>query len=215
MKPYLFKTPYLIKRFFATLLWEIATEEQGVYLTFDDGPTPEVTPYVLDLLDTYNAKATFFCIGKNIQAHPEIFKDIIKRGHSIGNHTFNHLNASKADQDTYLKEVEQTELVIRKLRGHRDIQEPKLFRPPYGRMNTALSKALLKEEYRIVMWSLLSADFDPDLDTKRSLRNLKAYSKEGSIIVFHDSMKAYQNLQALLPAYLEFLKKEKLIMKGL
>ncbi|MBL7473909.1 polysaccharide deacetylase family protein [Robertkochia sediminum] len=215
MKPYLFKTPYLVKRFFSTLLWEMEKEKQGVYLTFDDGPTPEVTPYVLDLLDTYDAKATFFCIGKNIQTHPEIFKDIVKRGHSIGNHTFNHLNASKTDQDTYLKEVQKTETVIRELRDQSPPERSKLFRPPYGRMNTALSKALIKEEYRIVMWSLLSADFDPELNTEKSLRNLKTHSREGSIIVFHDSMKAYQNLKALLPGYLEFLKKEKLEMKGL
>lgn len=215
MKPYLFKTPSLVAKLFPSLFWEIEEESNGIYLTFDDGPTPEVTPYVLDLLEKFNAKATFFCIGKNILAHPDIFKDILSRGHRVGNHTFNHLNARKADTETYLKEVEETEQAIRSFEDSDSKHLPRLFRPPYGRITPTVTKALTREQYRIIMWSVLSADFDRKLDTQKSLRNLKSNSKKGNIIVFHDSLKAYDNLRILLPEYLEFLKKESIAMKSL
>lgn len=215
MKPYLFKTPSLVYRLFPSLLWQVQREEGGVYLTFDDGPTPEVTPYVLDLLDRYHAKATFFCIGKNIEAHPEIFKDILARGHRIGNHTHNHLNAQKWNTEEYLENVRLAETTILKHGRDHSISLPRLFRPPYGRITGKLSEILLRENYRIVMWSLLSADFDLELDTVRSLKNLKKNSEPGSIIVFHDSVKAYENLKFLLPEYLEFLKRERKEMKTL
>lgn len=206
MKPYLFKTPALVTRLFPSLLWEVKGKDRGIYLTFDDGPTPEVTPYVLDLLDSYQAKATFFCIGKNITAHPNIYKDILNRGHRVGNHTFNHLNAKMSDPEDYMEDVRRTEAVMQELREAPLQELPRLFRPPYGRMTSTHSKALLQENYQIVMWSLLSADFDPDLDTQKSLKKLKKYSREGSIVVFHDSLKAYENLKALLPEYLRYLK---------
>lgn len=215
MKPYLFKTPILIRRLFPSLLWEAPGEGDSIYLTFDDGPTPEVTPYVLDLLDRHNAKATFFCIGKNILAYPEIFNDILARGHRVGNHTFNHLNAVKVPADLYLEEVQRTESVIEELSNANRDALPRLFRPPYGRMNNTISKALRRQNYRIVMWSVLSADFDPDLNTSKSLKNLKTHSKKGSIIVFHDSFKAYKNLRLLLPDYLKYLEKERIKMKHL
>lgn len=215
MKPYLFKTPGIIKWFAPQLLWQGKTDSNKVYLTFDDGPTPEITTYVLNLLEQHRAKATFFCIGKNIETHPEIFKDILQRGHSIGNHTYDHLNASKHKAATYLQSIQKTTAVIRQFTEASGFFENPLFRPPYGRITRRISKAVRSENYSIVMWSLLSADFDRSLDPELSIRQLKKHTRPGSIVVFHDSVKASENLKNILPEYLDFLKKEGMEMCSL
>lgn len=205
--------PGLLKKLYPSLTWDVKGEKEGVYLTFDDGPTPEVTTYVLDLLEAYQAEATFFCIGKNISAHPQLFREIKERGHSIGNHTYNHLNASKSDLKTYIREVQQTREVMAKTSTQETNTTPPLFRPPYGRIKRNIIRELQKENYRIVMWSLISGDFDRELNTEESLHELKKHTRPGSVIVFHDSVKAYENLKVILPEYLEFLRMKGLEMK--
>lgn len=214
MKPYLFKTPEIIRNLYRSMVWSKTPDTPTVYLTFDDGPTPEVTHYVLDQLKAHKAKATFFCIGKNITAHPDIYTQVQEDGHRIGNHTYNHLNAGKTTKENYLAEIAQTQEVI--TRGHiLNKEEKPLFRPPYGRISASMAKTLKAKGYEVVMWSLLSADFDPDLSIEKSLEQLKKHTQPGSIVVFHDSLKAYHNLQALLPPYLAFLKSKGIKMESL
>ncbi|THD69016.1 polysaccharide deacetylase family protein [Robertkochia marina] len=215
MKPYLFKTPGIVKWFAPQLLWRGDTDSNKVYLTFDDGPTPEITTYVLNVLEQYRARATFFCIGKNIEMHPDIFKEVLQRGHSIGNHTYDHLNASEHKAATYLNSIQKTTAIIRQFEEASGFFENPLFRPPYGRINRRISKAVRTENYRIVMWSLLSADFDRKLDRELSIRKLKKHTRPGSIVVFHDSVKAFENLKNILPEYLDYLKKEGMEMCSL
>lgn len=215
MKPYLFKTPEIIRRMYPDMQWQAKTEHKEVFLTFDDGPTPEITSYVLNLLDQFNAKATFFCIGKNIKEHPDIFQSILDRGHSAGNHTYNHLNLSKCHPHDYLREIDETERLIEQSGGRKQNYSARLFRPPYGRINKNTARQLKARNYEVVMWSLLSADFDQELNTQKSLKMLKRHTRPGSIIVFHDSVKAYKNLKIILPEYLKFLKREGWVMSYL
>ncbi|WP_224487663.1 polysaccharide deacetylase family protein [Robertkochia flava] len=215
MKPYLFKTPALVERLYPDLEWKAEKTRKTVYLTFDDGPTPVVTPYVLEQLETYHARATFFCIGKNIDHHPELFRTLLSKGHRIGNHTFNHLNASKSTPDIYMKEVEKTEERIALETGSPGKKETPLFRPPYGKINKKITGLLHAQGYRVIMWSLLSADFDPALNTAKSLSSLKKHTRPGSIIVFHDSLKAFENLKVILPEYLKFLNENGFEMESL
>jgi peptidoglycan/xylan/chitin deacetylase (PgdA/CDA1 family) len=184
---YLVKSPYIITELSRkSLLWKIKSGEKNLFITFDDGPEPEVTQEVLDILARYNAKATFFMVGENVQRYPEIVQRIIAEGHSIGNHTYNHLNGVKVPDITYFKNIQKAAEVI----------ESKLYRPPYGRIRTR-QIAELKKRYRIVLWSVLSGDFDVKISPEKCLNNVLRYSKSGSIIVFHDSQKAKERM---LPA---------------
>ena len=203
MKPYLVKTPSLIKFVFRNLVWSFSKKEKVIYLTFDDGPTPEITEWTLQELNKYNAKATFFCIGKNIQQHPEIFQKIIENNHSIGNHTHNHLNGIKTTTSNFIKNIEDSENCIQK-NSKLKTQNSKLFRPPYGKMKFSQSKIIKTKGYKIIMWDVLSADFDTSISKEKCLENVIRNTKNGSIIVFHDSEKATKNLQFVLPQLLEY-----------
>ncbi|TDE05206.1 polysaccharide deacetylase family protein [Flavobacterium sandaracinum] len=204
MKFYWIKTNWFIKKIFSKYTWDVSNTGNTVYLTFDDGPIPKVTIWVLEELKKYNLKATFFCIGENIGKHPEIFKKVISDGHSIGNHTFNHLNGWKTSADAYLKNIRLCEEVIEKTVDHSS--KYKLFRPPYGKIKTAQSIEIRKLGYKIIMWDVLSADFDTTLSREQCLNNVLSNLKPGSIIVFHDSIKAFKNLEYVLPKTLAFLK---------
>ncbi|MCV9929823.1 polysaccharide deacetylase family protein [Flavobacterium sp. LS1R49] len=204
MSFYWIKTNALIKRVFSNYYWDIPNKENKIYLTFDDGPTPEITKWVLSELKKRNIKATFFCIGNNIEKHPEIFKEVINDGHSIGNHTFNHLKGWKTTTETYLENSILCDKQIQKS----SVQNPqsKIFRPPYGKITKSQSTQLRQLGYKIIMWDVLSADFDQCITPEKCLQNVIKNVKSGSIIVFHDSIKASQNLKFALPKTLDFLK---------
>ena len=194
---YLVKTPWLVRRFWSSYLWKIDTKEKEMYLTFDDGPHPVATPFVLDVLKQYNAKATFFCIGKNVLAHPDIYRRILEEGHQVGNHTQHHVNGWKTENEVYLKDV---------MEAAKYIDSP-LFRPPYGRIRRFqakyIRKALHKDNSRIVMWSVLSGDFDTSLTKEDCMLNVTKHAGVGDIIVFHDSEKAFPRLEFALPIVME------------
>ncbi|MCX6172451.1 MAG: polysaccharide deacetylase family protein [Flavobacterium sp.] len=196
------KTNRLIKLLFPKYVWDIPNEEQKVFLTFDDGPTPAITEWVLEQLRQYDSKATFFCIGNNIEKHPEIFKKIIAEGHAIGNHTFNHLNGWKTTSKDYFESVK---LCHSQFTNHNS-QIFNLFRPPYGKIKPSQSKRLRKLGYKIIMWDVLSYDFDKKITREKCLDNVLQHIESGSIIVFHDSNKAWNNLEYVLPKTLIFLK---------
>jgi len=207
MKPYLVKTPSLVKFIFRNWVWSFSKKEKAIYLTFDDGPTPEITEWTLDQLNKYNAKATFFCIGKNVLQHPEIFQKIIDNNHSIGNHTHNHLHGLKTTTADYLDNINKAELAFQK--------KPKLFRPPYGKLSFSQAKQIRKKGYKIVMWDVLSADFDTSISKEECLKNVIKYTSNGSIIVFHDSVKASEKLKFVLPQLLEYYTSKGFLFKGI
>jgi peptidoglycan/xylan/chitin deacetylase (PgdA/CDA1 family) len=219
---YLSKTPNIIQRLFKNYIWRFTiTDRKVIYLTFDDGPTPEITEWTLQELKKFNAKATFFCIGKNIENHPEIFQKIIKNGHSIGNHTHNHLNGWKTDDVSYIKNIEKANISIQSaiISFRSNVKNKKvnnsklriqnselLFRPPYGKIKPQQAKELIKKGIKIIMWDILSGDFDPELSKEKTLDNCVRHSKNGSIIVFHDSVKAANKLKYVLPQVLAHFK---------
>ncbi len=200
MKWYWIKTSALIRKLFPRYVWHLPNHQNKVYLTFDDGPTPEITPWVLDLLDHYHAKATFFCIGDNIQKFPEIYHDVISRGHQIGNHTYNHLNGWKTATSHYIENTFEWEKYA--------VSKSLLFRPPYGKIKNKQAQKLMQKGYRIVMWDVLSADFDVTISPEKCLENVVKNIEPGSIVVFHDSVKAFKNLQYALPQTLKYLKEK-------
>lgn len=197
---YLVKTPWLVKRFiYPDYIWSMPSNEKKIYLSFDDGPHPTITAFVLEQLKLYEAKASFFCIGKNVAEHPEIYKRIIIEGHSVGNHTNNHLNGWSVDDKTYLKNIVLAEKHIESL----------LFRPPYGRITRFQAKQVMdKLHYNIVMWSVLSGDFDANLSPEDCWQNVLKAIEPGSIVVFHDSEKAKKRLMYTLPKLLEYYKEK-------
>jgi peptidoglycan/xylan/chitin deacetylase (PgdA/CDA1 family) len=190
-----------MKKLFSKFIWEKKNSAKKIYLTFDDGPTPEITQWTLNQLKKYNAKATFFCIGNNIAQFPEIFKAVIHEGHTIGNHTFNHLNGWKTDTATYIENVVMCQNKITVF-----CENNYLFRPPYGRLKRSQSKKLRELGYQIIMWDVLSADFDTGISEEKCLQNVLNNVQSGSIIIFHDSVKASKNLKYVLPKTLQFLK---------
>jgi peptidoglycan/xylan/chitin deacetylase (PgdA/CDA1 family) len=194
---YLVKTPWWLKKIYPSLTWSIPTREKELYLTFDDGPNPLATPFVLDALKQFNAIATFFCIGKNVLQHPGLYERILLEGHRTGNHTHNHLNGWKTEDDIYYDNIMQAKKVI----------TSNLFRPPYGRIKTS-QVAQIDPSFKIVMWDVLSGDFDVKLSPEKSLRYVKAKTTAGSIIVFHDSEKAFKRLSYALPKVLEFFSEQ-------
>jgi peptidoglycan/xylan/chitin deacetylase (PgdA/CDA1 family) len=224
------KTHWLTKKLFSNYVWDIPNTENKVFLTFDDGPIPEVTEWVLDQLKKYNVKATFFCIGENIKKNPDVFLKLLSEGHSIGNHTFNHLNGWKTETKNYIENIAMAEksLQIADSRLHTtqnsatksDNLNPtlfnlksKLFRPPYGKIKLSQSKILREKGYKIIMWDIISYDFDAKISKEQCLENVLKNVKSGSIIVFHDSKKAFQNLEYVLPRVLENLSKRKFVFE--
>lgn len=194
---YLAKTPAILKPLASDLVWDVQTEKKEVFLTFDDGPIPEVTPMVLDILDEYEAKGTFFCVGENVERHAAVFQEVIARGHTVGNHTYKHENGWRTSHISYLKSaLKCAELV-----------KSDLFRPPYGRIRKAQADSL-KKRFNLIMWDVLSGDFDANRPPDQCLSGLTKYTKSGSVIVFHDSLKAKKSVLEVLPKYLAFLKDE-------
>ncbi len=204
---YLIKSPLLLKWYYPSLLWNKSRTEKVIYLTFDDGPIPNVTDFVLKTLKVFNAKATFFCIGDNIVKHPEVFEHIKTDGHAIGNHTFNHLKGWKTDDETYLKNTLKCQ----------ELTQSHLFRPPYGRIKKSQIRSLKSQvgspayesqlqtensQLQIVMWDVLSGDFDINLSPEKCYQNVIKHTENGSIIVFHDSLKAFDRLEYALPRVL-------------
>ena len=204
MKWYWVRTRWFIKRLFPGYVWDVPGNGKTVYLTFDDGPTPEITEYVLATLERHDIKATFFCIGNNIETHPDIFRKIVAAGHAIGNHTFNHLNGWHNNTPDYLENVAACEASIRRHSGNRST----LFRPPYGKVARAQAKQLNHLGYKIIMWDVLSADFDQTITPEKCLENVIANCRPGSIVIFHDSVKAAENMQFALPQAIDYLKEK-------
>lgn len=192
------KIPKIIETLFPNFIWEIPSKEKVIYLTFDDGPTPEITDWVLDCLKDYNAKATFFCIGKNVKLHPKIYNRILEENHAIGNHTFNHLKGWKTKKTKYIEDVNKASCYINSA----------LFRPPYGRIKSKQSKVLIDKGFKIVMWSVLSLDWDEKVSENQCYNNVIEKSEPGSIIVFHDSEKASRNMMYALPKTLDYFSKK-------
>lgn len=191
---YLVKTPWWLKKLFPGCLWDVKTKDKTLYLSFDDGPHPVITPYVLQLLKQYNAKATFFCIGENVQKYPEVYQEIINEGHATGNHTHNHLNGWKTNDRDYVQNIYDAEKFI----------STNLFRPPYGRIKRSQIK-LLKEEYpemKIVMWNILAGDWVTELEPEKCYKRIMEKISNGDIIVFHDTDKAFPRLEYALPKIL-------------
>ncbi len=220
MKFYLTHTPWWLKKIYPTCIWDIPVTGKTIFLTFDDGPHETATPFVLQQLEQYKAKATFFCIGKNVAQHSEIFEQIKKGGHAVANHTMYHANGWKTDDDAYIKEIADADVLIG---SH-------LFRPPYGRIKRSqilkiqgvkdqgsgikvhisdikLQKSEIRnQKSKIIMWSVLSGDFDTEIDGEKCFQNVIRKIKPGSIIVFHDSQKALPRLQYALPKLLQWMQ---------
>jgi peptidoglycan/xylan/chitin deacetylase (PgdA/CDA1 family) len=196
------KTNKWIKTFFNNLVWVIPNSDKKIYLTFDDGPIPEVTEWVLDILKLEGIKATFFCIGDNIKKHPEVYKRILSEDHQIGNHTFNHLNGWKIKTDIYIENFKMCENEHSKI----ETQNSKLFRPPYGKILPRQANAIRNLGYKIIMWDVLSFDFNSSTTPEKCLENVISNTEQGSIIVFHDSKKAEKNLKFALQKSIQILK---------
>jgi peptidoglycan/xylan/chitin deacetylase (PgdA/CDA1 family) len=205
------RIPWLVKKIYNKYTWHIDGPEPAVYLTFDDGPHPEVTQFVLDELRKYNAKATFFCIGDNVQKYPEMYKQVLMEGHRIGNHTQNHLNGWEVDDDVYIKNVYKAAELI----------DSDLFRPPYGKITNFQAKLLMgenlqnKRPYRIIMWDVLSGDFDRKITGEQCLENVIRKTRKGSIITFHDSERAYPRLKIALPEAMKYLSGKGFVFKSI
>jgi peptidoglycan/xylan/chitin deacetylase (PgdA/CDA1 family) len=196
---YLVKSPRLLKKLYPSLTWDIKPAKPCIYLTFDDGPIPIVTPFVLNILKQYHAKATFFCIGDNVSKHPDVFEQVKNAGHAIGNHTYNHLKGWKTPAKTYIDNTLKAD----------ELLHTNLFRPPYGRITKSQIKLLksVKPEINIVMWDVLSGDFDSSLNPEKCLANVLKHTQSGSIVVFHDSLKAFDRLEYVLPRAMEVWNK--------
>ncbi|RWU04437.1 polysaccharide deacetylase family protein [Pedobacter chitinilyticus] len=207
---YTVRPPFFLKWYYRNnLIWNKDSTEKFVYLTFDDGPMPNVTTFVLNTLKSFNVKATFFCIGDNISKHPEVFEQIKANGHAIGNHTYNHLKGWKTDDKTYIDNFWQCQ----------ELTETNLFRPPYGRIKKSQIRKLVNSwqltvgkrlktensELQTVMWDVLSGDFDLKLSPEKCYQNVIKNTRNGSIIVFHDSLKAWDRLEYALPKSIEYL----------
>lgn len=194
---YLVHTPQYVQALLPGLIWKMSADQKEIFLTFDDGPIPEVTPWVLDILKTYNAKATFFCVGDNVRKYPEIFQQVIEEGHMVGNHTQNHLSGWSTENISYFHNIRHCARMV----------QTGLFRPPYGKLKPSQVQ-FLQRHYRIIMWDVLSGDFDRDLKPEDCSQNVIQHAGAGSIVVFHDSLKAETNLRYALPKVLDHFTNE-------
>ncbi len=191
------RPPKLLQNLLPQCFWSLPNRQNKIYLTFDDGPTQEVLPFILKTLDTYKVSATFFCVGENMQKHPDLVKEMLKRGHVIGNHTFNHISGWRTKNEDYFQNVEACN----------KIYKSKLFRPPYGRLRASQANEL-RRKYKIIMWDVLSYDYDKTVLPQTCFRNVIDATKSGSVIVFHDNVKALKNLEYALPRSIDFLLKK-------
>ncbi len=208
MKRYFHITPSWLKNFYPGFTWELPDQEKTIYLTFDDGPIPEVTPYVLNELNKFDVKATFFCVGENVKQYRSVFSDLVVEQHGIGNHTYHHLNGWNTLFEDYIDDVKKCQDVLTDAGVKND-----LFRPPHGRIRVQQARKL-REKYQVIMWSHLAGDFDPHLNTSKSMAAMKKASS-GSVLVFHDSLKAYENLKKLLPGIISFYQDKGFKFKSL
>jgi len=204
---YLHRIPKIARRLLPSGLWEMEVDEMqpAIYITFDDGPLPEITSFVLEELKKYEAQATFFCLGENVEKFPDVYKRIIAEGHSVGNHTYNHPKIKEVSSEQYLANVYKAEESI----------ESNLFRPPYGRLNKKIGNQLIKEGFQIVYWSYLTGDFDLKLNEKECLEKLIFEAEPGDIIVFHDNEKSFPRMRYVLPRFLNYAQKKSWAMKSL
>ncbi|HJX70450.1 MAG TPA: polysaccharide deacetylase family protein [Bacteroidales bacterium] len=191
------KTPWLLKRIFYSLFWDLENGQKEVFLTFDDGPNPDVTPLVLEILNRFNAKATFFCIGRNVERYPDVFEQIKNEGHASGNHTYSHLKGWITSNAEYYDDIELAGRLI----------HSGLFRPPYGKIKRTQLK-YLRRFYSIIMWDVMSNDYDPSISPAKCVKNVINYARPGSIIVFHDSEKSRERTLVALPIILEIFKNQ-------
>jgi peptidoglycan/xylan/chitin deacetylase (PgdA/CDA1 family) len=198
MNIYPIQFPSILSNLSSLVIFKKEVLPNTIYLTFDDGPTPGITPWVLAELEKFKAQATFFCLGRNIKKYPGIFKDIIQNNHSIGNHTFFHLDGWRTKTKIYVEEVERTENLIGQFTRSR-----KIFRPPYGHITPVQIKRLKDKDYKVILWTSISGDFSENLDVEKVIWALSYHTKPGHIIVFHDSKKAEKNLKAILPELLK------------
>lgn len=220
----IYRTPAFLPWIFSNLLWRMETKAKEIYLTFDDGPIPGPTEFVLDTLKQFNAKATFFCIGENISKHPEIFQQVIIEGHAVGNHTFNHMKGWGTSTEKYVSNVELCANEIREklpiagyqlpVTSNKQLETSNLFRPPYGRIRPKQIK-MLKGKYQIVMWDVLTSDYNISQSPEACLKGSIQATRPGSIVVFHDSLKAERNMKYALPRYLEYFVRQGYIFKEL
>ena len=193
---HIYKTPGFVKSLLPGLVWNVKNTKKEIFLTFDDGPVPGVTDWVLDLLQQYKAKASFFVVGENVQKYPELFSRINEAGHAVGNHTQNHLNAWQSPKQVYMENIRECEQAMNGSNNKR------LFRPPHGKLTPGIIRELRKS-YTIIMWDVLSGDYNATISNEECLISIKEYTSDGSIIVFHDSYKAENKLKAVLPEYLK------------
>lgn len=189
------QVPEILKSVIKNVVWRINPAKKVIYLTFDDGPNSRVTPLVLDILDRFEVKATFFCVGENVSRFPNVFDEVKRRGHTVGNHTFNHLKGFEYATDYYVRNVEKANGYIKS----------DLFRPPHGQIKPSQIKAL-KDDYRIIMWDFITYDYDKRIEPEKIIAEVKKRSRNGSIVVFHDSLKAEKNVLQVLPEALRFWK---------
>lgn len=197
--------PSFFQAFFPNFVWSVPEKENVIYLTFDDGPIPYITEFVLDQLEAYQAKGTFFCVGDNIRKHPGIFEKILLNGHQVGNHTFNHLNGWNTDNQNYIQNIEECSSQINLFENLLPSLQKPLFRPPYGKIKSVQYKQI-KDQYKVVMWSVLSYDFDKSISPERCLQKSIQYTKKGAIVVFHDNIKTEKCIRYVLPRYLEHFR---------
>ncbi|OYU83490.1 MAG: polysaccharide deacetylase family protein [Flavobacterium sp. BFFFF2] len=203
MDAWLITPPKWIRRLYPAFEWEVKTTNPIVYLTFDDGPTPAITEWVCNQLAQYNAKATFFCVGRHVEAHPTIMSQLLQHGHVVANHTWNHVNGWKTANKAYLEEVNKGEFALLPYSNFE-----KLFRPPYGKMSREQTKLLKEKGYSIVQWDFLTRDYNPSIDVATAMTRIEKSIKPGSILLFHDSEKAFPIIKQLLPYTLQLLQKK-------
>jgi len=197
---YFVKKPKWLRRFYGDCIWEMNTTDKVLYLTFDDGPDPNETPFVMEQLKQYNAKATFFCIGKNVIAHPELYDQLIREGHVVGNHSHSHIDGWKTNNTKYFRDIEDAAKVI----------ESNIFRPPFGHITWNQVRYLKNQPNKLktILWNVLSADFDEQTPEEKCLRNVVDNAKPGSIVLFHDHSVASRNLRYALPRVLAHFKQQ-------
>ena len=222
---FIHKTNFLMRALYPNFIWRIPTEKKEIFLTFDDGPIPEITEFVLEELEKYKAKATFFCIGGNIEKYPDIFQKVVNQQHTIGNHTFNHVRGWDSGDEYYLDNFRKCEeLIIERclifdacgvaIDNRKTTIENRKFRPPFGRIKRSQAKEILKT-HEIVMWDVLTGDYDSSLSKDRVLSKALQHSGQGSIVLFHDSIKASKNMMYALPKFLEHFSEQGYIFKSL